>query len=1131
MKTTLALLALCAAPLLAQAQADNCAGGVNANDQYILGEADGKPSAMHWHSGLVWQRCLARQGWDGSSCVGSGLSQRWNDWMVDYMPNSGFTSADWWQSTGAFSMPARPYSPPDRIMTGAWRMAYVQELQGITTDCSGGPKLNQAVFPNAPSSGGWSGSPRAGDPYSAWAVSLDDGAATHTSRAGLYHVQLVRGGQPFAPLMDPVPKTAVAGDSATFQIILKAKDDAGQAWGGLRIEGGTFWVDGRGWVTDGIVRSGQPTITVRVQAPATAGDSATAALTLRSALAGGTAADGSNGGSETTTREESIARFTVTATAGPGHCTGDNADDQYILGDADGKPSAMHWHSGLVWQRCLEGQGWDGSTCTGDGFKNLWNDWMVEYMPNSGFTDARWWQDMDVGGVFYVPERPDNPPDRIVTGAWRMPYAQELEGITTGCGNAPKLNRAVFPNVPPSLLVWSGSPFSNYSKSALLVGFVSGFAYDGYRYRGLHIRLVRAGQSFAPLAAPSPMPTAAGAYATFPLTLAPKDGAGQAWGGLRIAGGEFQVDGGSWVTDAIVRSGQSLNVRVQAPATAGASATATLTLRSALASGTVADGSNGGSETTTREESIARFTAHAMAPMAGSCGSASASGTLTVAEPSGGLCGTGTASAVNGGTATWGWSCAGQYGGADTSCQAPRGYPVTATAGAGGSIGAGQTVAYNGTAAIAVTPAANHAVDAVNSSCGGSLAGNTFTAGPVTGTCTVHATFKALPPPPDPVPGQCGGAHAGTALLGSAPSGASLCGAGTASGVNGGPATWSWSCAGQYGGAAAQCSAPRGYPVTATAGAGGGISPGGTHTVAYHATPAFTVTPAANHAVDAVTGCGGSLADDAYTTAPVTQACTVSATFAPITHAVTATASPAAGGSATCPGSVRQGANAACTAVASAGYQFHSWTGACAGQGAACSLDDVQASHASQALFTQHVGLSLPEGPQGGQPLALALQPGNGWQVTQAGTHSVASLGAPALPAGVTLPHGVVRLALRHGAQGSAAQVVLRYPQALPAGAVYYKYGPTQDNPQAHWHPFGGAHIAGDTITLVLADGGAGDGDLRENGAIDDPGGPALVAAPAHAIPALGAGGMGLLALLAGIVGLRRLQAKNGAST
>jgi hypothetical protein len=68
-------------------------------------------------------------------------------------------------------------------------------------------------------------------------------------------------------------------------------------------------------------------------------------------------------------------------------------------------------------------------------------------------------------------------------------------------------------------------------------------------------------------------------------------------------------------------------------------------------------------------------------------------------------------------------------------------------------------------------------------------------------------------------------------------------------------------------------------------------------------------------------------------------------------YLVTATAG--AGGSASCSvTSVASGGNSTCTATASAGYQFNSWTGACAGQGAACSLTNITSNKTSAASFS-----------------------------------------------------------------------------------------------------------------------------------------------------------------------------------
>ncbi len=67
-------------------------------------------------------------------------------------------------------------------------------------------------------------------------------------------------------------------------------------------------------------------------------------------------------------------------------------------------------------------------------------------------------------------------------------------------------------------------------------------------------------------------------------------------------------------------------------------------------------------------------------------------------------------------------------------------------------------------------------------------------------------------------------------------------------------------------------------PVAALAGSGGSITPA-TRTVTPGQPAAFTVTPDTGYRIAAVTGCAGTLAGNVYTTAAVTGACTVAATF------------------------------------------------------------------------------------------------------------------------------------------------------------------------------------------------------------------------------------------------------------
>lgn len=96
----------------------------------------------------------------------------------------------------------------------------------------------------------------------------------------------------------------------------------------------------------------------------------------------------------------------------------------------------------------------------------------------------------------------------------------------------------------------------------------------------------------------------------------------------------------------------------------------------------------------------------------------------------------------------------------------------------------------------------------------------------------------------------------------------------------------------------------------------------------------------------------------------------------------------------------------------------------------------------------------------------------------------------PTLPApGVAFPYGLFAFGLANCAPGAAVSMTLTLPQSLPAGTVYWKYGPTPDNHVAHWYQVP-ATIAGNTVTFTVVDGGLGDDDLTANGSLIDAGGP-----------------------------------------
>jgi hypothetical protein len=301
------------------------------------------------------------------------------------------------------------------------------------------------------------------------------------------------------------------------------------------------------------------------------------------------------------------------------------------------------------------------------------------------------------------------------------------------------------------------------------------------------------------------------------------------------------------------------------------------------------------------------------------------------------------------------------------------------------------------------------------------------------------------------VAGACGTADGVPTLA--TPS-VNLCSAGTASAVDGSVIAFTWTCLGQYGGPdSGQCSAPRQYEVTPSAGANGSIAPSSVQLVTAGQTTSFIVTPPANYS-PAISGTcpAGSWNGGSYTTGTIMASCTVAAGFAARTT----------------------------------------------------------------------MALPLAEGPHSGETLNLAVT-GSEWHIDAAQSLTAASLGAT-LPPKITLPHGAVSLRLTDGTPGSNATVVLTYPENLPAGTRYYKYGPTADNPTDHWYAYPGAVISGNTITLTLTDGGAGDSDLSVNGIIDDPGGPAWITQDVAPIPTLPQWAMMLLAGVMGMLALNRVR-------
>ena len=211
-------------------------------------------------------------------------------------------------------------------------------------------------------------------------------------------------------------------------------------------------------------------------------------------------------------------------------------------------------------------------------------------------------------------------------------------------------------------------------------------------------------------------------------------------------------------------------------------------------------------------------------------------------------------------------------------------YTVSATAGAGGNISpASQMVEHWATATFSVTPEAGYGIGQLTG-CGGSLDGTIYTTGPITGACTVSATFALNQYTLSYAAGPNGllegetvqtvsHGTSGTAVTAVPDTGYSFVEWSDAFTAN--PRTDS-NVSGDLSVSASFTLIS--YNVTATAGDGGSIDPV-SQAIDHSNTATFTVMPESGYRIATLSGCGGSLDGNTYTTGSITEACTVEASF------------------------------------------------------------------------------------------------------------------------------------------------------------------------------------------------------------------------------------------------------------
>ncbi|WP_062058101.1 InlB B-repeat-containing protein [Cellvibrio sp. OA-2007] len=338
----------------------------------------------------------------------------------------------------------------------------------------------------------------------------------------------------------------------------------------------------------------------------------------------------------------------------------------------------------------------------------------------------------------------------------------------------------------------------------------------------------------------------------------------------------------------------------------------------------------------------------------GACGSA-VGGVFSTA-PAADLCAAGAATAVTSNPTTYTWGCNGTGGGTDTAanaCSANKGYDLilSISPNSSGSVSCtNDPVIHGGNTTCTPTASPGYSFNNWTGDCSGA-------------TCILNNVTSSLNPQANFTLNQ----YAITTAVSPAPAGTATCtsnpvdhGSDTSCTYTTNPgytfANWSGDCTGAtcdlngVTGAksvTANFTSPTFNITVNTSGSGtASCSPnpvnGGSNS---------TCTASANTGYS-FTGWSGDCSGGSCVLTSVASAKTVTANFSLNSYSISGSASPSAGGSVSCDGSVSHGSNGSCIATANTGYTFNGWTGCPSASGNNCSFTNVTSSQSVTANFT-----------------------------------------------------------------------------------------------------------------------------------------------------------------------------------